>query len=89
MVKNSKNIIDSLQIISCTEVYNSINCMYSNNLIHCFECDNSNNLIGCTRCSDCSYCYESSNQVNKKYMIKNKQVTKEEYEQFLNNKITA
>ena len=83
IMKKSKNIVDGLHIYMCENTYNSINCTDSFNLINCFECNGSQFLFGCARLTNCSYCYDSSNLINKKYVIKNKQVTELEWQEFI------
>ncbi len=83
IVKKSKNVVDGLNIYMCENVYNSINCTDWFGLINCFECDSCQFLLGYSRLTSCSYCYESSNLVNKKYIIRNKQVTENEWKEFI------
>lgn len=85
IIKKSRNVVDGLHIYMCENVYSSINCTDSYNIINCFECDTSQFLYGCSRLTGCSYCYESHNLVNRSYIIRNEQVSKEEWELFIKN----
>lgn len=57
--------------IDCSQCYHSL---------FCLNCQNSTDLIGCVDCHNCQSCYLSSNLRNQKYIYKNKQFSKEEYE---------
>lgn len=83
LVNKSKSIMDSRTIHGSEYVYNSA---YSKNLYKCSftyfskECSDSMFLYDCRNCTDCFGCV---NLRNKKYHVFNKELTKEEYEEFL------
>ena len=47
-----------------------------------YKCNNCND---CSNCDDCTNCYDSNKLRKQKYYINNIQLTKEEYEYFMNN----
>ncbi|OGY88073.1 MAG: hypothetical protein A2233_02560 [Candidatus Kerfeldbacteria bacterium RIFOXYA2_FULL_38_24] len=61
-------------------LYWCIDCSQCYNCQFCLNCQNSEGLMGCVDCANCQSCYLSSNLRNKKYVYKNEQLTKEEYE---------
>jgi len=63
------------------------NCSYCYDCSYCSNCYDCSNCSNCYDCSDCSYCSNCSNCSGKKYMIKNVQFTKEEYEAWKKNLI--
>jgi len=84
-VEKSNNCTDSLNLTDCDISYESINSFnsskifFSNNSNNCY---NSYFLENCDWCENCFMCY---NLINKKYYIKNKKYTKNDYEKFINN----
>lgn len=62
------------QCITSYNCYNSISCLNLSDSKNCYYC------ISCSWCSDCFWCYWLTNQ---QYCIFNKQYTKEEYEQMV------
>ncbi len=62
----------------CIDLINSSKCFNSRFLLNSKNCSDSSFLYDCRNCSDCLLC---SNLRNKKYCIANKQLTKTEYEQ--------
>ena len=80
-----KYIMDCMLIMSDTELlYESINCTHAYKLKYSEysrACINSQFLYDCNDCSNCFMCFELR---NKKYIFKNKQYSKEEYENILN-----
>lgn len=78
---NSKFIFDCNYTISNGE--NLYECFWASNLYDSFYsdyCHNSDNLQFCYDCRGCSNCFMSSNLRNKKYIFRNKQLTKIEYQ---------
>ena len=57
---------------------------YCSDCFDCFNCSDCSDCFDCFNCSDCSDC---SNCSDKKYMIKNVQFTKKEYEAWKKNLI--
>jgi len=73
------NCLGCSDLINCSDCSDSSNCSDSSDLINSFDCFNCSDLF---YCSDCSHC---SNLFNKKYCVLNVQLTKEEYNNFINN----
>lgn len=69
-------IDNSYEIISCDKIYNSA---------FCNNCSTWKNLIFCEECTNCEECIMCFGLNSKKYFIKNKQYSKEEYEEFKSN----
>ncbi|HCW32177.1 MAG: hypothetical protein UT55_C0008G0016 [Candidatus Peregrinibacteria bacterium GW2011_GWE2_39_6] len=81
---SSRDCIDCYSINHCELLYDSIfceNCHKSTNLVNCKNCRDSSFLYDCRGCESCLLCW---NLRNKKYCLENKQYTKEEYEQKIN-----
>ena len=82
-IRKSKNTVDFFSIKKdewCYEITNTRQC---NDLIYaesCFTCASSAFLYDCRSCTDCFMC---SNLRQKKYCIRNKQHTPEEYKAFM------
>jgi len=83
---NSKWIVYAKDLADC---YVAPNCELSYELIESKRCSRSSYLELCKNCIDCSYlyncydclnCFLSSNLRNQKYVFKNKQLSKEDYE---------
>lgn len=82
IIKTSRNVVDCSVCYDCELCYECIDCIGCNRLAQSKECQNCSDscfLRYCTSCSDCIGCI---NQRQKKYMIFNKQYTKEEYETY-------
>lgn len=78
--KNNKNCVDSLLIKEndrCYEVVQAILNYNSSFLIESDQCIDSHFLYDCSNCVNCCL---SSNIRNKSYVFRNKQLTKEEYQ---------
>ncbi|MCM2339203.1 MAG: hypothetical protein NDI62_01975 [Burkholderiales bacterium] len=81
----SQNVLDSLfcnKLIWCYENTDSVNNYNSIFLENCNGCIDSAFLFDCSNCQDC---FLSSNLRNKKYMIRNVQYSKGEYEEKKSN----
>lgn len=85
-VFNSKWIVHAKDLADC---YNAPYCELSYEIIESKRCSRSSYLEFCKNCIDCSYlyncydcmnCFLSSNLRNKKYIFKNRQLSKEDYE---------
>lgn len=75
--------VDCLFLRHSSSCYECINCRYSKNLRfsqHCTYCSDSWFLSGCEDCHNCIFCVNLSGC---SYCIFNKQVSKQEYEEFL------
>jgi len=85
-ITGGKDIMDSMFIMSNTQfVYECINCTHSYELKYSFfsrTCLNSQFLYDCQNCSNCLIC---SGLRGKKYCYKNKQYSKEEFEEIIKN----
>ena len=82
-LQQCKNCVDSCFCHACENCYEINNCFDSTNLqfsSDCKSCSNSKLLKNCTSCSNCFACINLQNQ---NYCIFNKQHTKEEYFQFI------
>ena len=82
-VKHSADLVDCLSVYFSRNCYDCVNCTNVTSCVGCLECNQSENLINCVWCTSCTNCYECSNLVNASYCIRNKQVTKEEYDKFI------
>lgn len=79
-VMKSRDLADSTSILSNGE--KSYECVDSKKIYKCQFNLLSENCVSCLYCYDCQNCqncFFSSNQRNKSYMFRNKQLTKEEY----------
>jgi len=80
---NSNDCVDCEIVHDCEDCYasqhikNCQKCYFSMRLQDCFNC------IDCIDCTNSKDCFWSSNQVNKQYIVFNKQLTKEEYLDFI------
>lgn len=75
-----KDVVDSFDVRKCEFCYFVFDCDNCNNcayLDHCKNCSESYFSFDCTGCHNVFLC---SNQKNKEFMVRNKQLTKEEYE---------
>ena len=82
----SRKIFSSKSICDCTYIItkgeNLYECFWCSNIFnssYSVFCHNSSNLQFCYDCRSCSDCFMSSNLRNKKYVFRNKQLTKTEY----------
>lgn len=76
---DSLRIRDSELCYDCVGIYKSFGCT------SCDECDNCVNLLFSKNCSSCTDCFGCINLRKKSYCIFNKQYTKEEYAEFMQN----
>ncbi|MFA6586215.1 MAG: hypothetical protein WCS86_03600 [Candidatus Paceibacterota bacterium] len=83
IVWHSKDSIDNLYIFKSESCYECIDCLNCNKLLYSQECEGCVESIGLFDCRGCLNCIGSVGLVNKSYYIFNKQVTKEEYQNFL------
>jgi len=83
---DTKDTVDSMGIFGTGEGLYEV--MYSEKCYGCRHVYKSNSLINCFycfNCNNCENCFMCVNLKGKKYFIKNKQYTKEEYEKIVNN----
>jgi len=79
--KNSIEILFSMKNEFCYELSYSTNCYSVFYWYNCIDCSNSYFVENCNGCEYCFGCYWLQ---NKKYFIYNKQFTKQDYENFIN-----
>jgi len=82
---NSKNCVDCFWSLTCELCYE---CTKVSNSYHSFWCYNGENLTDCYFCEDCQSCKNCFGCVGlrqKQYNVYNKQLKKEEYEDFIKN----
>src|SRR3989344_4211503 len=83
IVWNSKDSTDNLYLFKCESCYECIDCLGSTKLLYSQECEACVDSIGLFDSRNCLNCIGCVGQVSKSYCIFNKQVTKEEYREFL------
>ena len=74
-----RDTFDSMVVQDCESVYevlDSEHCVNCKWISECKDCLDSSYIFDCRNCSDC---FMSSNLRNKKFVFRNKQLTKEEY----------
>src|SRR3989344_4014278 len=79
-IDESRNIYDSFNIQSAEMIYENIDCDHNNKTLFFLksrECLDSSFLFNC---SNCQSCFMSSNLRGQKHVFRNKQFSKEEYE---------
>lgn len=80
MVRNSRNIFNSINVKEhCESIYTSAMIASSSTVFYSMNIVNSSKIYGCDNLDGCFECIACSGLVNKKYMISNKQFSKEEY----------
>ena len=67
----------------CEECYETQNCHSCFGILYGNDCQNCRNSTLIKNCVGCEYCFGCINLINQKYCIFNKQVSKEEYEEFI------
>ena len=75
--------IDNTNVYGCQVCYESVDCYDCQRVFFCEECKNCHDsyfLKSCVGCHDCLFC---TNLAQKQYCIRNKQLSKEEYEKQL------
>lgn len=83
IVWNCRDSVDNLYLFKSESCYECIDCLNSTKLFYSQECESCVDSIGLFDCRNCLNCIGCVGQVNKTYCIFNKQVTKEEYKEFL------
>ncbi|MDR0650598.1 MAG: hypothetical protein LBG59_04260 [Candidatus Peribacteria bacterium] len=97
---NVENCLYSYRLQRCT---NCVDCNFSescevcyeiDNCFRCYKCFYSQSLNDCSdcrycnTCEHCSFCFGCANLQNQSYCIYNKQVSKEEFEQYMKSHVT-
>lgn len=77
-MKSSQCCVFSYDSELCFDLINSHKCFRSVHLFNCWNCSESKFLYDCRNCQQCMFC---SNMRNKQYCFANQQLTKEKYEQ--------
>ena len=80
----SKDCLDNLYLNKCELCYECIDCLGSNKLFYSRECESCVDSIGLYDCKSCINCIGCVGLRQQSYNIFNKPVTKEEYQNFLN-----
>jgi hypothetical protein len=83
IVWNCRDSVDNLYLFKSESCYECIDCLNSARLFYSEECDGCVDGIGLYDCKGCTNCIGCVGQVNKSNCIFNKQVSREEYAQFL------
>jgi hypothetical protein len=83
IIWNCRDSIDNLYLFKSESCYECIDCLGSAKLFYSQECESCVDSIGLFDCRNCLNCIGCVGQVNKSYCIFNKQVSKEEYKEFL------
>ena len=84
-VKKCKDCVDILHTHMSEHMYQTINCRKCYNVLYAENCEECRNCEHIINCFGCEYCFGCSNLFQKRYCIFNKQYTKEEYEQYMND----
>lgn len=79
-ITDSKNVFDSYAIASSSNVYSSRTIWTSHDVSFSRNSVDCSWLLFCSDMNNCKECIFCCNQVNKSYMVYNKQYSKEEYE---------
>jgi hypothetical protein len=79
----STDCVDNLYLNKCELCYECIDCVISNKLFFSQECESCADSIGLYDCRDCVNCIGCVGLRHKSYCIFNEQVSKEEYQEFL------
>jgi hypothetical protein len=82
---NSRESSDCTYLYKSEYCYECIDIIESNNLLYCQECESCAESIGLFDCRGCVDCIGCVGLRNKSNHIFNKQVSKEEYQEFKNN----
>lgn len=86
-VNNSKDSVDNLIIDKGELCYESVNCIGCYRSAYSVDCESCHDIWFSKNCRGCSDCYGCVNLSNKKYCIWNKQYTKEEYKEWIQNNL--
>jgi len=83
IVWNCTDCSDNLYIYKCELCYECLDCLGSNKLLYSQECESCVDSIGLYDCRGCVNCIGCVGLRQQSYQIFNKQVSKEEYQKFL------
>ncbi len=83
VIWNCRDCLDDLYLFRCESCYECIDCLGSTKLLYSQECEACVDSIGLFDCRNCLNCIGCVGQINKSYYIFNKQVTKEQYKEFV------
>jgi hypothetical protein len=83
IVWSSKDCVDNLYLNKSELCYECVDCLDSNRLFYSQECEACVDSIGLYDCRGCVNCIGCVGLRQQSYQIFNKQVTKEEYQEFL------
>ena len=75
--------MDCYKVEKIRNCYRAIQCKESESLQYCLSCDNSNTCYYSVQLMNCHHCFWCSNLVNASYCLFNKQVTKDEWQDFV------
>ncbi len=81
----NKDCIDVFWSLGCELCYECTKVMTSYNCFWCFNSNNLNDCYFCEECQSCKNCFGCVGLNQKQYYIHNKQISKNEYEKFINN----
>ena len=73
------NFGDSFGCFRCVLCTYCKDCKDCTNCTYCTYCTNCKDCTGCTYCTNCTYCRNCTGLTDKKYVIKNVQLSEEEY----------
>lgn len=79
-INHNENSMDCYRTRSCELMYECIDCVNCYNCCYCQDSSNCSDSYFLKNCIGCKKCIMSSNLKNKEYYVKNKKVSKEEYE---------
>jgi hypothetical protein len=82
-VNQSKNCVDCLNIEKCEQCFEVVGCRECYAVRYSRDCINCSDSIFLRDCQGCRNCFGCTNQVQKQYVVFNRQKTKREYEDFL------
>ncbi len=80
----SNYMYDSYSILDSSFIYESMDLTHCNNCIYAINSKDCFNSSFIYNCSGCNNCFLSTNLRNKKYVFKNKQYSKQEYNDLIN-----
>ena len=83
-IKRCKNCVDGFYNIYCELSYEGIDCHSCYGLVNCQDCFNCSNSAFLRDCTGCRNCFLCTGLKNKEYCFQNKQYSKEEYENLIN-----
>ncbi len=83
IVWNCRDSVDNLYLFKSESCYECIDCLNCNKLLYSEECDGCAESVGLFDCKGCLNCIGCVGLINKSYCVFNKQLTKEEYKQFV------